>query len=331
MTTHEPRRAPAPASTWRRRWLAFVLTADALAYAATALVAYQIRFGSKQSFMIVSLAGQSRYRVTYAAAFAIMFPVWLAVLFFSRCYSWRHVSYPPFELRRISSAITVGVAMFGLASFGVRANINRPLIAVMFAAAIVFAPLGRLVARNLWKRWRRRAGARARTVIVGANREGRIVADIMLANPTFDFVPVGFVDDDPEPAPQDDPHGLPVVGTTKEILQVVDSLGISAVFIVDSTLPSEQVGEILRALRQRDVEMRISANLPEILAWRLAIEPISGFPMLSIHSGKMERFQRVAKRTLDLSVSGVGLLLLSPLLVGFAIAIRASSRGPVFF
>jgi exopolysaccharide biosynthesis polyprenyl glycosylphosphotransferase len=231
----------------------------------------------------------------------------------------------------VSSAVVVGIAMFGLVSFGVRANINRPLLIVMFAAAIVLVPLGRLIARNLWKRWRRKAGARARTLIVGANREGRIVADIMLANPTFDFVPVGFADDDPEPAPADEPHGIPVVGTTKEITTLVDSLGISAVFIVDSTLPSERVGEILRSLRPRDVEVRISANLPEILAWRLSIEPISGFPMLSIHSGSMERAQRAAKRTLDLVGSGLGLLLLSPVLLGFAIAIRADSRGPVFF
>lgn len=331
MTTPPPAKAPAPASTWRRRWLALALSADVVSYALACLAAYQIRFGSKETFMIVRLIGERRYRLPYVWAFAIMLPVWLGVLFFNRAYSWRRVSYPPFELRRVLSSLTVGVAMFGLASFGFRANINRPFLIVLFGVALPLVPLGRLLARNVHKRWRRRAGARAATLIVGANREGRIVADIMLANPTFDFVPVGFVDDDPEPAPEDDPHNLPVVGTTKEILALVDSLGISAVFLVDSTLGADTTGQILRALRARDLEVRISANLPEILAWRLAIEPITGFPMLSVDNGKMERLQRLAKRSLDLAGSTFGLLVLSPILIGIAIAIRLESRGPVFF
>ncbi len=331
MTSDAPQTAPAPASIWRRRWLALALGADVISYALAAFAAYQIRFGSKDSFMIVRLIGDDRYRLPYVQAFALMLPVWLAVLFFNRCYSWRHVSYPPFELRRVLSSLTVGTAMFGLASFAFRANINRPLLIVLFGAAFVTVPLGRLTARNTYKRWRRKAGARAKTLIVGANREGRIVADIMLANPTFDFIPVGFVDDDPEPPPEDFAHDIPVLGSTKEILSLVDTGGISAVFVVNPSLGSEQVGEILRALRRRDVEVRISANLPEILAWRLAIEPISGFPMLSVDAGKMERFNRFAKRTLDIVGSAIGLVALSPLLIGLAIAIRVDSRGGVFF
>lgn len=331
-TGASPSPAPAPPSVWRRRWLLMVLAADVATYAIAVFAAYQIRFGAGEPrYMIVNLLGDNRYRLPYVQAFAIMFPVWLSVLFFNRCYSWRQVSYPPFELRRVLSAMTFGVAMFGLASFGFRANINRPLILVLFGVAMVVVPAGRLVARNIWKRWRRKASARARTLIVGANREGRIVADIMVANPTFDFVPVGFVDDDPEPPPADDPHQIPVVGTTKDVLSLVDSLHITALFIVDPTLGSERTGEILRALRKRDIEVRISANLPEILAWRLAIEPITGFPMLSVDNGKMERFNRAAKRTLDIVGSGAGLIVLSPLLIGLAIAIRMDSKGPVFF
>ncbi|HEX9695517.1 MAG TPA: sugar transferase [Actinomycetota bacterium] len=324
--------APAPARVWRRRWLVLVFAADVLSYALAVFGAYQIRFGAGEpAYMIVNLLGDDRYRLAYVPAFAMMFPVWLGVLFFNRCYSWRHVSYPPFELRRVLSALTLGVAMFGLFSFGFRANINRPLLLVLFGVATISVPAGRLIARNIWKRWRRRAGARARTLIVGANREGRIVADIMIANLTFDFVPVGFVDDDPQPAGPDFVHDIPVVGGTKEILDLVDSLHVSAVFIVDSMLGAERTGAILRALRPRDVEVRISANLPEILAWRLAIEPITGFPMLSIDNGKLERFNRFAKRTLDVAGSAGGLLALSPLLIGIAIAIRIDSRGPVFF
>ncbi|GAC1410586.1 MAG: sugar transferase [Actinomycetota bacterium] len=324
-------KAPAPASTWRRRWLGLALGADLLTYAISSLIAITIRFGSKDSFMIVRLFGQHRYKLPYTWAFAIMLPVWLGVLFFNRCYSWRHVSYPPFELRRVMSSLAVGTAMFGLASFAFRANISRPLIIVIFATTFLTVPLGRLLARNTYKRWRRNAGARAKTLIVGANRDGRIVADIMLANATFDFIPVGFVDDDPEPVPADFEHDIPVVGTTKEILTLVDSMGISAVFITDATLGSEKTGEILRALRPRGVEVWISANLPEILAWRLAIEPLTGFPMLSVSTGNMERFHRVMKRTLDLTGASIGLVLLSPLLIGLSIAIRADSKGGVFF
>jgi len=132
-----PRQAPAPASTWRRRWLIFALSADVISYAVAAYAAFKLRFGTHESFMIVQLFGKHRYRLEYWVALSIMLPVWLAILFANRAYSWRHVSYPPFELRRALSSVTVGVAMFGLASFGTRANINRPFLLVLFAAAVM--------------------------------------------------------------------------------------------------------------------------------------------------------------------------------------------------
>jgi len=67
------------------------------------------------------------------------------------------------------------------------------------------------------------------------------------------------------------------------------------------------------------------------LAWNSPIEYIGQFPTISLHCGHVPEVGLLLKRLLDIAFSSLALILLSPVLVVIAIAVKLDSKGPVFY
>jgi exopolysaccharide biosynthesis polyprenyl glycosylphosphotransferase len=87
----------------------------------------------------------------------------------------------------------------------------------------------------------------------------------------------------------------------------------------------------VREVRRPDVHLSIVPNFYELFASNAAIEDIEGMPVVSLPSMQFSRTVRTLKRTFDILASGLGLLVISPILAAAAIAIKIDTRGPVFF
>jgi exopolysaccharide biosynthesis polyprenyl glycosylphosphotransferase len=61
------------------------------------------------------------------------------------------------------------------------------------------------------------------------------------------------------------------------------------------------------------------------------MRPVSGLPLIHVETPRFTKGQLFVKRTLDLSASILGVILISPLLAALAITVRLTSQGPVFF
>jgi exopolysaccharide biosynthesis polyprenyl glycosylphosphotransferase len=88
---------------------------------------------------------------------------------------------------------------------------------------------------------------------------------------------------------------------------------------------------ISRACRQAEVEMRVSANLPDILTSRLSIQPIDEVMALYLKPVRFTVTQAALKRCFDLLVAVPALIVLLPLMAVVAVAVRSTSSGPVVF
>jgi exopolysaccharide biosynthesis polyprenyl glycosylphosphotransferase len=71
--------------------------------------------------------------------------------------------------------------------------------------------------------------------------------------------------------------------------------------------------------------------MPEVLASRLTVQPLGGLTALSLRPVRLTGTQVIAKRAFDLTVAGLGTLLLSPIFLAIAAAIKITTPGPVFF
>jgi exopolysaccharide biosynthesis polyprenyl glycosylphosphotransferase len=231
------------------------------------------------------------------------------------------------EFRRIIIAISLITTVTVMISFWTKASFSRLWMLVSWVLGLALA----LLARRLWhwqvRRLRRTGKLMFRTLIVGANAEADQLAATMQAR-EHGFLPVGFVAGGMDALRPDDQQ---VIGSIDRLREWIHETNADCLFVASSAVTSDDVRQVMKARRLEDVEVRFTANLPTVLSSRLAPQTIGGVMTLSVNVLQLTRTQAAAKRACDIAISAAGLLLLSALLVGVALAIKLTSRGPVIF
>jgi exopolysaccharide biosynthesis polyprenyl glycosylphosphotransferase len=252
---------------------------------------------------------------------------WLAIFGTYRLYEGqsRAIARKSFdEVSTLFNALLAGSLLLLVVGQGLKKGfdifIYSPLEAMMFLSfAVVLVPSLRGVVRT----WLLPNVMRPRrTLIVGAGATGRLLERKIATHPEYGLELVGFVDDE---------AGSDVVGSTRDLTQLVDTLHIDWIVLAFSEAPHEKTLELVREVRRPDVHLSIVPNFYELFASNAAIEDIEGVPVVSLPSMQFSRTVRMLKRTFDIVASGLGLLVISPILAAAAIAIKLDSRGPVFF
>jgi exopolysaccharide biosynthesis polyprenyl glycosylphosphotransferase len=96
-------------------------------------------------------------------------------------------------------------------------------------------------------------------------------------------------------------------------------------------LPPDKVKQISWNLQAGRQHLVLAPSIVDIAGPRLHTRPVAGLPLIHIETPRFSKGQLFLKRFVDLSLSAVGVIVLSPLLAFLAISVRLSSRGPVLF
>ena len=231
------------------------------------------------------------------------------------------------EFRRIIVAVSLIISATVMVSFWSKASFSRLWMLLSWGLGLVLA----LTVRRLWhwrvRRIRLEGKLTFRTLIVGANLEAERLAATMQVK-ELGFEPVGFVAGGMDALSLDDYR---VLGPVARIRELIRENQADCLFVASSAVTPEDVVQIMKARRQESVEVRFTANLPTVLSSRLAPQTIGGVMTLSVNVLQLTRAQAAAKRACDVVVSAVGLLALLPLFAVVAVAIKATSPGPVIF
>ena len=121
-----------------------------------------------------------------------------------------------------------------------------------------------------------------------------------------------------------------IVGDLGTLFQQARKLFVDEIFF---TAPCERgvMHNVLEQARKYGVDLRVIPDLYDGLAWNNPVEYIGQFPTIPLHYGRIHDVGRVLKRSFDVLFTVPALILLSPLLVAIAIAIKLDSPGPVFY
>lgn len=167
-------------------------------------------------------------------------------------------------------------------------------------------------------------------VIVGANQEGRWLAEQLLRWETSGLHVVGFVDKK-EPTTSALFHGLPCLGSVEKMGEIIDHYNIGEVILASSAFSTrDYLLDIFRTYGVSEkVNIRMSSGLYEILTTGLTINKIAYVPLVYVNKVRLARIDNVLKFIFDYLVVIISLIILAPflLLIGFCIGI--SSPGPV--
>ena len=100
------------------------------------------------------------------------------------------------------------------------------------------------------------------------------------------------------------------------------------------TAPCEQRGvvkDMLEQSRAHGVDMRVVPDMYDGLVWDSPIEYIGQFPTIPLHHGQVPEIALLLKRLVDIMLSSLILIAISPVLLAIAIAVKMDSPGPVFY
>jgi exopolysaccharide biosynthesis polyprenyl glycosylphosphotransferase len=232
--------------------------------------------------------------------------------------------------------VIVRGAVTGVAALYVIALVYRPVLysrlIFAYAGLAVVLLLSAARALEMWVQAyaRRRGHGVRRVLVVGAGETGRAVMRNVVAQPELGYSIVGFVDDKPERGNRDIGR-LKGLGGTDRIAEVVSDHSVDEVII---TLPWQYHRRIMSIMAQCEragVGVRIVPDLFQMSLSNVDIDDLNGIPLIGIKTVSIRGWRLAAKRAVDVAVAGLGLLLLSPLLLIISALIRLDSAGPAIF
>ena len=196
-----------------------------------------------------------------------------------------------------------------------------------WGAGVALVTAGRATARTVC---RQTISSLQNTVIVGAGDVGQLVARKLLKHPEYGINLVGFVDASPK-APRADLENLTLLGPPEELPHLVRAYGIERVVIAFSNESHEELLRLIRSLNGLSVQIDIVPRLFEIVGPGVEIHTVEGLPMIGLPQLRLSHSSRLLKRTLDVFLSSLALILLAPVFGFIAVKIKLDSAGPVFF
>jgi lipopolysaccharide/colanic/teichoic acid biosynthesis glycosyltransferase len=211
-----------------------------------------------------------------------------------------------------ASAVAIGIATPGRLAF-VASVVAFPLTVACRAAARAIA--------------HRADHLHERVVIVGSGVVAATLVQKLRSHRELGLVPVGIIEDEAH----GDVQGLPHLGMLAELSDILERESIDRVIIAFTRASHVQLLDVIRACRDNRLPVHVVPRLFEFLDGTRALDHIGGLPILSLGVPRLSDVACRAKHGFDVLVSGAGLLVLSPLLVMIAIAIRLESPAPVLF
>jgi exopolysaccharide biosynthesis polyprenyl glycosylphosphotransferase len=267
---------------------------------------------------------------SYAGVILIQVLTLASVFFFTRLYHRQRGLSHVDEFYSVFVAVSVGTIMsVAFNSFIIRngPDYSRRMIVFSWAFTIVLVTLGRLLLSRLkWSLQGRGVGS-ARVLIVGTGETGRMILHAIRRLPGLGYEVVGMVSQDSH----GEDLGIPILGTTNELLSVVSSARIDEVIIA---LPDASSGEILPIIsdcHRARVATRVYPNAFQLITSDLSIGHLGGLPLLTVRDTVLRGWRLTLKRAMDVAGSAVGLVLLSPLMLLVAVIIKLDSPGSAFY
>jgi undecaprenyl-phosphate galactose phosphotransferase len=252
---------------------------------------------------------------------------WMLAFAASRLYTRRTLFWD--ETRSIVYACTLA-ALFAVAvSFAEKRAMttSRLVIGGLWLTTIVVVPLAReqakrlLAALGLWRK---------RVLIVGAGETGMQVLEKVRQNSELGYVPVAFVDDDPTKIGTQQ-GGLPVRGPLGFVPREIEALDIEDVVVAIPELPRARLLHLIALCEGQVQSIRLVPDLFGLASVGVEAEDLDGVLLLHMRWNLAKPWNLLVKRLFDLGVASAVGLLLAPVLIATAIAIRVDSPGPIFF
>ena len=300
-----------------------LLVSDVLAIAGSFAAAYGIRVGVLEP----PLAPIFPFAVQLPALLLAL-PIWVVSFHLSGLY---RTPAPRLSLRETAQVLrgtTLAVLALGVGIFAFKfIYISRLVVGLFVVLSVPAVVGGRAAVRQLVLNGR----TRRHIALAGPLAEVQRVARLVAAHREWGLVLSGFVTDGTWPAST---PGLPapVFGSEDALADVLRQHVIDELLIVPSPDRLDRLNVVLERCHEEGVAARVLLNFMYVAKSHVSLEELGGEPLVSFSTAPKDELLLFFRRAIDIVIAVVALIVLSPLLLGIAAAIKITSPGgPVIF
>lgn len=255
----------------------------------------------------------------YLINLAFIAVLWMLVFIFSGLYRIRSARKLARELARIFLACSTALALVAILIFFQRDLFDsRFIVLAGWLLAILYVSFAHIFIRWLQRRLFAYGIGVHKVIIVGAGQTADNLVAEFAANRRAGYEVIKRVRD----------FSLDTVSELTEFLKLKS---VDEIIQSDPNLSKAETLRLFDFANENHIVFKYVADLLEVKVLRTEVAEMFGVPIVEVKRTTLEGWGRIMKRFMDLIVSGILIIIFSPLLLFIALAIKLSSRGPVFF
>ncbi len=244
--------------------------------------------------------------------------------------SLRGFTYP---FSKAITALTMALVVMLLFVFVINGIDEIPIngLARWFSVSAIFLMFSRFIIGNIVNRLMEAGRLERRAVIVGRGQPAAELIYSIEASASSDIRICGIFDDRTDDRSPELVAGYPKLGNVAELVEFARKARITMLIVAIPVSAEKRILQLLKRLWVLPVDIRLSAHANKMLFRPRSYSYEGSVPMLDVYDRPIADWDSVTKRIFDVCVASVAILLLSPLMLATAIAVKLTSRGPIIF
>lgn len=311
----------------RRAWIT-----DIVVVIGAVALAQAVRFGGA----VVSARSVSIIDLNYTVISLALIVSWLVSLAVYGTHSARVFGSGPEEYRGIISATMRLFGLIAIYSLVFRVELARGYLAIAFPVGLAGLLLSRWFARRAIARKRERGESQTSVLVVGRERAVKELASSFARSLAGGHRVVGVCipGHSGERGDQMEVDGrrIPIFGDERSVIEALEFSGADTVAVTATEeLGHDGIRQLVWDLEPHDVDLVVSPGVVDIAGPRLIMRPVAGLPLIHVEKPTYRGSKRLGKAVFDVCFSLSALIVFLPVLLVTALAVKLTSKGPVFY
>jgi exopolysaccharide biosynthesis polyprenyl glycosylphosphotransferase len=288
--------------------------------------------GTAVSYLLVTNPPMEPSSIAWSAVFG---PAWILVMKLHGLYDQDHrrIRHSTLdELPALFSAVVIGTVVVGvLTRLTPAPYFSGTALGVLAVTAFFVDASLRGLTRKIWHARR----PPEKSAVVGSGGAMRRLSRRIETHPEVHLSLIGYFGNEPRFNPDAEVNGanghMRFLGPPSDLISVAEQRGLEHILVAEESISTDELRRLIGDCKRFGLSLTLVAPNAELLGPGIQLNRLGDFPLLDFAFSDPPRSTMALKRGIDLVVSAGMLLLLAPLLMIVAIAIKLDSRGPVLF
>lgn len=267
----------------------------------------------------------------YMLALIFIIPGYLILYSACSLYTPKRVQGRRLEFANIAKANAIGVLLVIVALYIFKElDYSRSMLVIFFGINTVLCECLRMGIRLILRDMRKRGLNQKHILLVGYSRAAEEYIDRILANPQWGYTVRGILDDSVEAGTVY--RGIKVLGCVDNLMVILPENKLDEIVITLGLHQYARLEEIVALCEKSGVHTKFIPDYTNIIPTKPYTEDLLGLPVINIRYVPLTNtFSAAVKRAMDIFGAIVAIILFSPVMLIFAVLIKATSKGPLIY